>query len=64
MYLPSALDLQVHRIYRSTGASFAKAQQEFAHGVMGNQAIQRAAGNFAATAARSSVEQTWSGSRY
>jgi len=56
--------LQVCCIYRSTGASFAKAREEFAHGVMGRQAIQRAAENIAASAAWSSVEQTWSGSRY
>lgn len=55
---------KVHRIYRSTGASFAKAQQEFAHDVMGNRTMQQAAGNFAASAARSSVEQSWSNNRY
>ena len=58
-------DLQVHRIYRSTGASFAKAQQEFAQDVIGNRTIQQAAGNFVATAARSTVErQPWSDARY
>ncbi|KAK2159087.1 hypothetical protein NP493_1747g00008 [Ridgeia piscesae] len=56
--------IKVHRIYRSTGASFAKAQQEFAHGVMSNKTVQQTAGNMAASAARTTVEQNLSGSRY
>lgn len=63
-FLDMIMLIKVHRIYRNTGASFAKAQQEFAQDVIGNRTIQRAAGNLAATASRSAVEQTWSGSRY
>lgn len=54
---------QVHRIYRSTGASFAKAQAEFAHGVMSNRTVQETAGNAAAAAARNAVNQSMSGGR-
>lgn len=50
--------LRVHRIYRSTGASFAKAQQEFASGVLRNEHVQGAAANAAAGAARATVNQT------
>ncbi|XP_064652249.1 secretory carrier-associated membrane protein 1-like isoform X2 [Lineus longissimus] len=53
--------LMVHRIYRSTGASFAKAQQEFAQGVMKNEGVQNAAGNMAAGAARNAFTGTGSG---
>jgi len=43
---------QVHRIYRSTGASFSKAQTEFSQGVMSNQAVQGAATNVATGAVK------------
>lgn len=43
--------LQVHALYRTTGASFEKAQQEFATGVMSNKTVQTAAANAAANAA-------------
>ncbi|XP_064607618.1 secretory carrier-associated membrane protein 1-like isoform X2 [Liolophura sinensis] len=57
--------IKVHRMYRSTGASFQKAQQEFATGVMRNEAVQTAAGNAAAGAARGAVSgQYGSGNRY
>ena len=46
---------QIHRIYRSTGASFAKAQQELAQGVLSSKTVQQTAGNMAASAARSTV---------
>lgn len=36
--------MKVHRIYRSTGASWAKAQQEFATGVMTNEGVQQGIG--------------------
>lgn len=34
---------KIHAIYRGSGASFAKAQAEFASGIMGNQHVQQAA---------------------
>lgn len=43
---------QVHGLYRTTGASFEKAQQEFATGVMANKTVQTAAANAASNAAR------------
>lgn len=46
------LILWVHRIYRSTGASFAKAQAEFSQGVMGNEHVQNVASNAASHAVR------------
>ncbi|KAL1418118.1 hypothetical protein MTO96_026136 [Rhipicephalus appendiculatus] len=55
--------LRVHRLYRSTGASFAKAQQEFTAGVLRNEHVQGAAANVAAEAARTAVQQNM-GSRY
>uniref|UniRef100_A0A3Q3WHS4 Secretory carrier-associated membrane protein n=1 Tax=Mola mola TaxID=94237 RepID=A0A3Q3WHS4_MOLML len=42
---------KVHALYRTTGASFEKAQQEFATGVMANKTVQTAAANAAANAA-------------
>ena len=47
--------IQVHRIYRSTGASFAKAQQEFATGVMKNEAVQSGVASAASSAAQGAV---------
>lgn len=41
----------MHALYRTTGASFEKAQQEFATGVMSNKTVQTAAANAAANAA-------------
>lgn len=48
---PLSGSLQVHALYRTTGASFEKAQQEFATGVMSNKTVQTAAANAAANAA-------------
>lgn len=53
--------IKVHRIYRSTGASFAKAQQEFATGVMKNEAVQGAAANAGQAAVRGAVSQYGTG---
>lgn len=47
--------VKVHRIYRSTGASFQKAQAEFATGVMKNETVRTAAADAAAGAARGAV---------
>jgi len=44
--------LRVHKIYRSSGASFAKAQQEFASGVIRNEHVQGAATSIASEAIR------------
>ncbi|KAK6188890.1 hypothetical protein SNE40_004973 [Patella caerulea] len=58
--------IKVHRIYRSTGASFQKAQAEFATGVMRNEGVQNATANVAAGAARGMVQQQYGsgGNRY
>jgi len=70
-FLDFLLMVKVHRIYRNTGASFAKAQQEFTSGVLRNEHVQSAAANVAAGAVRAQMANTTSagsgpigGSRY
>ncbi|XP_072228110.1 secretory carrier-associated membrane protein 1-like [Leuresthes tenuis] len=48
---------KVHGMYRTTGASFEKAQQEFATGVMSNKTVQTAAANAATRAAQESFKE-------
>ncbi|XP_060516100.1 secretory carrier-associated membrane protein 1 isoform X2 [Cylas formicarius] len=48
---------KIHRIYRSSGASMAKAQQEFAEVVLRNQHVRSAASNVAAAAVQSQFSQ-------
>ena len=48
---------QVHKIYRTTGASMSKAQAEFTSGVMRNETVQSATADFAANAVRSQMQQ-------
>ncbi|MCJ8749750.1 hypothetical protein PDJAM_G00179870 [Pangasius djambal] len=43
---------KVHSLYRQTGASFQKAQAEFATGVLSNEAVRQAAVNATASAAQ------------
>ncbi|KAI8483191.1 Secretory carrier-associated membrane protein 1 [Branchiostoma belcheri] len=43
---------KVHSLYRTTGASFEKAQAEFTEGVVSNRGVQQAAGQFGAAAAK------------
>ncbi|KAG1662787.1 Secretory carrier-associated membrane protein 1 [Nymphon striatum] len=57
--LCASIILKVHRIYRSTDASFAKAQAEFTTGVMKNEHVQNAAVSVASTAARETVNQSF-----
>lgn len=47
--------LKVHSIYRSSGASMAKARSEFTQGIISNQYVQQTV----ATAARQTVSQTF-----
>ncbi|KAM6293911.1 secretory carrier-associated membrane protein 1-like [Aegotheles albertisi] len=54
---------KVHGLYRTTGASFEKAQQEFATGVMSNKTVQTAAANAASTAATSAAQNAFKGNR-
>jgi len=53
--------IQVHKIYRSSGASLAKAQQEFTSGVMRNEHVQGAAANIASEAIRSQFRNSSQG---
>lgn len=48
---------QVHSMYRTTGASFEKAQQEFATGVLSNKTVQTAAANAASQAAQGAFKE-------
>lgn len=48
---------QIHMLYRTTGASFEKAQQEFATGVMSNKTVQTAAATAASTAAQGAFKE-------
>ncbi|XP_069957293.1 secretory carrier-associated membrane protein 5A isoform X4 [Cherax quadricarinatus] len=50
--IDAILLIKVHRIYRSTGASFAKAQAEFSQGVMRNEHVQNVTANAASAAVR------------
>lgn len=54
----------MHRIYRSSGASFQKAQAEFASDVMKNETVRGAAADAAAAGARSAVSGYGSENRY
>ncbi|XP_074650641.1 secretory carrier-associated membrane protein 2-like isoform X2 [Tubulanus polymorphus] len=56
--------IKVHRIYRSTGASFDKAKQEFRQGVMSNEHVQTGVSDLAAGAARNAMSGNAGGNRY
>jgi len=61
------LFIKVHGLYRATGASMAKAQQEFQSGVMSNRDVQAGVARAATSAARSQFSNaatTPSGGRY
>ncbi|KAG2463426.1 RABP2 protein, partial [Polypterus senegalus] len=47
---------KIHSIYRQSGASFQKAQAEFASGVLSNEAVRTAAANAAANAATGAAQ--------
>nr|XP_011442227.2 secretory carrier-associated membrane protein 1 isoform X1 [Crassostrea gigas] len=56
--------VKVHRIYRSTGASFDKAKQEFSTGVMRNETVQGVASNAAQGAVKGMASQYGSNNKY
>lgn len=49
--------MKIHRLYRSTGASFEKAQAEFATNVMSNKNVQSAATTVITESARTAMQQ-------
>lgn len=49
--------MKIHGLYRSTGASFEKAQKEFATGVMANKNVQNAASTVVTESARAAMNQ-------
>ena len=53
--------VRVHKIYRSTGASIAKAQAEFTSGVMKNDTFRQAAAQAATDAAREGMRSQFGG---
>jgi len=58
---------KIHKLYRSTGASIAKAQAEFTSGVMSNETVRQAAADAARESVRSQFaenNQTGNGNRY
>lgn len=55
---------KIHRMYRSTGASFTKAQQEFTSEFFKNQHVRNAASNVAAAAVQSQFNQNNQAPRY
>ena len=50
-----ACPLKVSRLYRSTGASFSKAQAEFTSGVMRNEHVRGAAADVVGSAVRAQM---------
>lgn len=63
-FLFSLNKLQIHRIYRSSGASMSKAQQEFTTTFLRNEHVQTAAGNVAASAVRAQMQANTTQPRY
>lgn len=55
---------KIHRMYRSTGASFAKAQAEFTTEFLKNQHVRSAASNVAAAAVQSQFNSNTTNNRY
>jgi len=49
--------MKIHRLYRNTGASFEKAQKEFATNVMSNKNVQNAAATVVTESARVAMQQ-------
>merc|ERR1712241_613812 len=55
------LMVTIHKLYRASGASIAKAQAEFTSGVMQNEQVQAAAAGAAREAVRSQFNQATGG---
>ena len=58
------LILQIHSLYRGTGASFQKAQSEFTSGVLRNESVRNAGAQMAANAAQGAMSSAASDNRY